>query len=138
MAYTLTDHFRPLRLVMRFNGLVLGFGAGAVLLFSSKASLLAWGVLAGGSVWPLRATGGLLLAWGLTILLSANQDVIEGPPLFSMITAHALLALVLLTGYLQQEFIGLSGFGRLLLIFVFMLCLIGAVTPLRYLRTVYR
>src|SRR4029079_18909426 len=99
MAYTLTDQFRPLRVTMRLNGLVIGLALGLLCLLSPKASLAGWGLYAGGSLWPLRALGGLLLALGILYVLGANQDFINQPLLVSMVVANSLLACVLLIAY---------------------------------------
>lgn len=138
MAYTLTDQFRPLRITMRLNGLVIGIMLGLLCLLSPKASLAAWGLYAGGSLWPLRATGSILLALGSLYVLSANQDALNLSLLVSMVVANSLLAVVLLIAYLQQELAGLAPVGQLLLVAIFLICLIGAVVPLRYFRIEYR
>ena len=138
MAYTLTDQFRPLRLVMRLNGVVLGLALGLALLLLPKANLAAWGLYLGGSLWPLRATGSLLVAVGLLFVLGANQDLINLPLLLSMVVGNSLLALVLLLAYFQQELVGLTRLGQIVFLGIFLLCLIGAVVPLRYFRVEYR
>ena len=138
MAYTLTDQFRPLRVTMRLNGLVIGLALGLLCLLSPKTSLAGWGLYAGGSLWPLRALGGLLLALGILYVLGANQDFINQPLLVSMVVANSLLAFVLLIAYLQQELTGLTRLGQWLLVAIFLLCLIAAVVPLRYFRLEYR
>jgi hypothetical protein len=138
MAYTLTDQFRSLRITMRINGLVIGLALGLLCLLSPKTKLAAWGLYTSGATWPLRTTGAILLALGLLYVLGANQDVINMPLLLSMVVANSLLAFVLLFAYLQQELAGLTFIGQLLLVAIFLLCLIGAVVPLRYFRIEYR
>ncbi|CAN5849377.1 hypothetical protein BH10CHL1_BH10CHL1_09370 [soil metagenome] len=138
MAYTLTDQFRALRMTMRLNGLVIGLALGLLCLLSPKTSLSAWGLYTSGALWPLRATGAVLLALGLLYVLAASQDTISMPLLLSMVIVNSLLAIVLLFAYLQQELAGLTLIGQLLLIAIFLLCLIGAVVPLRYFRLEYR
>jgi hypothetical protein len=44
---------------------------------------------------------------------------------------------VLLVGYLQGEFAGLGLFGQIALVLIFLICLISAIVPVRYLRTDY-
>lgn len=123
---------------MRLNGLGLGLALGLTLLLVPQTSLAAWGLYLGGALWPFRAVGGLLLALGLLFVLGANQEMINFPLLFSMVVGNGLLALVLLLAYFQQELAGLTRLGQLLFILVFLLCLVGAVVPLRYLRVEYR
>lgn len=135
MAYTLTDQFRPLRLVMRINGLVIGFTLGLFLLLSSKATLLSWGIYTTGLLWPTRLAGALLCTLGLLLLLAAAQREIDSYVVLTMLLAHTLLVLVMLLAYFQQEFSAVTLSGRLLFVLLFLLSLIGAITPLRYWRT---
>ncbi len=123
---------------MRLNGAVIGLALGLLLLLVPKTNLAAWGLYTGGALWSLRAVGGLLLALGLLFVLGSNQDVIHLPVLLSMVVANSLLAVILLLAYLQKELASLTLSGQLLLVFIFLLCLIGAVAPLRYLRVEYR
>ena len=138
MAYTLTDQFRPLRLIMRINGLIVGLALGLLLLVSPLVALSDWGLLTGGYVWPLRLAGASLIASGLFLLLLSRQDLIGLSLLMTVTTTNTLFSVVLLIAYFQQELIHLNGLGRVLLIVVFVLCLAGAVTPLRYIRAEYR
>lgn len=137
MAYSLNDVYRFLRVVMRLNGLTVGFGLGLLLLVPSQSTLAAWGVFTGDTVWPLRMAGGLLVALGTMLLLAAQERIVSGPSMVGMILANALVAGVLLLAYLQQELAALTVLGRLALIAVFVLCLIGAIFPLRYVRAEY-
>jgi hypothetical protein len=138
MAYTLADQFRPLRLIMRINGITLGLVLGLLLLISPRMALTDWGLLTGGHVWPLRLAGAALIAIGLFLLLLSRQDLIGLSVLITLIITNSLFAVVLLVAYFQQELIRLNGLGRVLLIVIFVLCLAGAVTPLRYVRAEYR
>jgi hypothetical protein len=137
MAYTLTDYFRPLRLTLRINGLGIGGALGLCLLATPKSTLAIWGLYSGGAIWPMRLAGALLISLGLVLLLAASQTTIPWSVMLVTTVANSLVAGVLLIAYFQQELTGLSLVGRLLLIVVFILCLVGAVTPLRYLRTDY-
>src|SRR5690349_19271891 len=112
MAYTLTDQFRPLRIVMRLNGAVIGLALGLALLLVPKANLAAWGLYVGGALWPFRASGSLLFALGLLFILGANQEVMSLALLLSMVVGNSLLALVLLLAYLQHELAGLTRLGQ--------------------------
>jgi hypothetical protein len=138
MAYTLTDQFRPLRLVMRLNGLVIGLVLGLLLLTLSKVTLLNWGLYTTGLLWPTRLAGALLCALGTLLLLAAAQRAIDLFVLLTMLVAHSLLALVMLLAYFQQEFTNVTLSGRLIFVLIFLLSLVGAITPLRYLRAEYR
>lgn len=138
MAYTLSDHFRPLRIVMRCNGLLVGVILGLLFLSLSKATLSAWGLYTGGLLWPLRLAGALLLSFGLIFLLAANQSLISLLMLLTMSIANGLIAFVMLFAYFQQELSQVALGGRILFVLLFLLCLISAITPLRYLRAEYR
>lgn len=137
MAYSLNDVYRFLRIVMRLNGATVGLGLGLLLLAAAKGDLAAWGVFSGGPIWPVRMAGGLLAALGVTLLLAAQERIVSGPSMVGMSLANALLAGVLLLAYLQQEFVMLNLSGRLLLVGIFVMCLIGAIFPLRYVRAEY-
>lgn len=138
MAYSLGDYFRPLRIVLRISGLTLGVGAGGGLLVLPRALLQSWQLIAAdGPAWPTRGAGAMLMALGCLFLLAAAETMINRPVLIATTVAHGLLAIVLLVAYVQQEFAGLSPTGTLVLIGVFLLCLFGAVVPLRYVRTEY-
>jgi hypothetical protein len=138
MAYTLSDHFRPLRLALRTNGVLVGLGLGSLLLFTSQNTLSRWGLFSGEQLWPVRLAGAALIALGLCFILIAAQDVIGLSLLITVTVANLLFALVLLVSYFQQEFARLTGIGHLLLVIIFILCLIGALAPLPYLRAEYR
>jgi hypothetical protein len=135
MAYTLSDHFRSLRMVLRLNGILVDLTLGLLLLLTARSSLMAWGMYTGGLLWPTRLAGAALLSLGLLFILAANQETVHPSVTVALMLSHGLLALVLLVAYLQQEMAGLPLMGRLLLILVFVLALAGAVIPIRYLRT---
>lgn len=139
MAYSLSDYFRPLRIVLRISGLLLGLGAGGGLLLLPSALLQSWQLIAAdGPVWFARGAGAVLVALGCLFLFAASETIISRPVLIAATVCHGLLAVVLLVAYVQQEFADLSLTGTLVLISVFLLCLFGAVVPLRYVRTDYR
>lgn len=137
MAYSLNDVYQFLRMVMRLNSLTVGFGLGLLLLVSSQDALAAWGVFAGGAIWPLRMAGGLLVALGAMLLLAAQERIVSGPSMVGMSLANAIVAGVLLLAYLRQELAALTALGQLALVAVFVMCLIGAIFPLRYVRAEY-
>lgn len=139
MAYSLGDYFRPLRITLRISGLTLGVGTGATLLLSPRSLLQSWHLAAiDGPIWLTRGAGALLIALGCLFLLAAAEAIITRPVLVAATVAHGLLALVLLVAYVQRDFANLSPLGTFILVAVFLLCLCGAVIPLRYVRTDYR
>jgi hypothetical protein len=137
LAYSLNDLYSGLRAVMRVNGLVLGFGIGLLLLIFPRVLLLAAGLYSGEVLWPHRLVGGLLLAHGVTLLMSAQERIVSTAGMVVMLIANALIAIVLLVSYLRGEFAGMGLFGQIILVLVFLLCLISAIVPVRYLRTDY-
>lgn len=138
MAYSLNDVYRPLRVVMRLNGVVIGLGLGLLLLVTPGDWWLAWGLHTGGAIWMGRLAGALLVALGVTLLLAAQERIISGPVMAGMALANGLAAIVLLMAYLQQELVGLNWLGRIGLIIIFAFCLVGAVFPLRYVWAEYQ
>jgi hypothetical protein len=137
VAYSLNDLYRGLRAVMRFDGVVIGLGLGGLLLFLPRGLLADWGVYAGGPLWPARMAGALLITLGILLLLAARERIVNATHMVTMIVANVLLAVVLLVGYLQREFAGLGLAGQIGLVLVFLICLVSALAPLRYLRTDY-
>lgn len=123
---------------MRVNGAVIGFGLGLTFIFAPLPSLVNRGLLAGEPVWPARMIGALLIGLGVFFLLATTDRIIEIPTLVTTIVANGLIATVLLVAYLQGDFGQLRLFGRLILILVVALSLIGTVLPLRYLAAEYR
>ena len=134
MAYTLGDPFRALRLMLRINGLLVGIGLGLLLVSAPRAWLLAWGIYAGDAIWPLRFAGVSQMALGAFFFVISTQDYLSKAVLLTTILTNSLLALVLLSAYLQQELVGLSMAGQILFVLIFLLYLLGAVVPLRYMR----
>ena len=137
MAYSLNDLYGGLRSVMRVNGLVVGVGAGLLLLLFPRGVMDVAGLSTGEAVWPYRLIGSLLLALGAMLLISAQDRVVSTASMVAMIIANALMAIVLLVGYMQGEFSGLGLFGQIGLVLIFLICLISAIVPVRYLRTDY-
>ena len=122
---------------MRVNGLVVGVGAGLLLLLFPRGVMDVAGLSTGEAVWPYRLIGSLLLALGAMLLISAQERVVSTASMVAMIIANALMAIVLLVGYMQGEFGGLGLFGQIGLVLIFLICLISAIVPVRYLRTDY-
>ena len=137
MAYTLTDPFRALRGVLRFNGatfLMLAFG----LLLASLGLFGAENPVATGLLWPLRLAMAGLTTLGVYFLLAAAERFLSTTALVTCMLGNGLVALVILLAYLGRELDGLTWLGQLLLIVIFAICLVGVVTPIRYLRADYR
>ncbi len=139
MAYSLADPYRPMRLVLRINGVVVGLLLGFLLLIAPAAWLTGAGLLAEQTS-PLgwRVAGAALLAFGLFLVLAAGVRDLDLFVLLPCLVFHALLALVLLLGYLRNQLGGLGLVGGIGLVVVFVLCLLGALAPLRYFSAEYR
>ncbi len=137
MAYTLTDPFRTLRSVVRFDGTTLSL-VGLALLLAPKSTMIGLGITAATPAWPVRLAGAALSTLALYFLLAATERSITTTALITVTVGNSLIAVVLLIAYVQGQFPNLSIVGLLLLIGLFIVCLIGAVTPLRYLRAEYR
>jgi hypothetical protein len=136
MAYTLTDPFGPLRGVLRLcGGVDLLLGAGLV--FTPQLLLPAVG-LPVGSLWSVQLAGGLLLVLGVYFLLAASERLPGLPAIVTCALGNGIPAVILLFSYLRQDLVGISWLGQAGLILLFIVLLIGAVTPLRYLRAEYR
>lgn len=137
MAYTLTDPFGALRAVLRMSGttyLILG-----LLMVLLPARVLAeWGSALTGPTWPVRLAGALLLTLALLYLMAANERLISTPAMTACSLGNGLMAITLLIAYLQRELANATPVGLVALVVIFVLCLVGAVMPLRYLRAEYR
>lgn len=134
MAYTLGDPFRPLRLILRLNGLVIGLLLGAIFFIMPGALLVRWGSAVDGAIWLLRLTGANLVALGCFFLIAAGQNTMNRLLLFTATLTHILWALALFFGYVRQEIVLVSLLEQLIFVLIFVLCLLGAVLPLRYIR----
>jgi hypothetical protein len=137
MAYTLTDPLSPLRAVLRVVGstnLLLG---GTMLLFP-RLVLTEWGAPQNPVEWPLRLAGAFLFTLGIYYLLAANERTVGTTVMITCIAGNGLFAIVTLIAYLQQDLANLTPVGLGALFVVFVIALVGAVTPLRFLRAEYR
>ena len=134
MAYSFIDLYRPLRFTLRAQGTVMGLGMGALLTLASPTSLARWGIYASTEMWPIRLAGTLLFTVGLIFLNLAREPIIRTPYLFATTFGNSAIAIVLLFTYFRQEFAQLSNLGQWGLVLIFLLCLVSAVVPLRYLR----
>lgn len=137
MAYSLGDPFRTLRLVLRTNGIALGL-LGLALLLAGPRLLAALGFVAEGPMLPFRLAGAGLVGVGALLLGTALRTEIDQGLLIPCILLHALLALVLLVGYLRGEIVIGNLFALAALLLIFLICLVGALAPLRYFGPEYR
>ena len=138
MAYSFRDIYRPLRLLLRFNGALLGGLCGLLLLFAPVSRLARWGVVTADPGWTSRLAGALLIALGVYFVLAAGRTTLDTTVLITSLIAHSLIALVVLSAYLQRDLADLIWPGRITLAGIVILCLAGALLPLRYLRAEYR
>jgi hypothetical protein len=137
MAYTLTDPLTPLRNVLRVAGSTALLLGGTMLIFP-RLVLTEWGAPEVGVNWPMRLAGAFLITLGIYYLLAANERTVGTTAMFTCIVGNGLLAAVLLIAYLQQDLANLTPVGLGALLVVFVIALVGAITPLRYLRAEYR
>ncbi len=138
MAYSFSDLYRPLRISMRINGMVVGLACGLLLLWGPKNVLEFLRISENELMWPVRLAGAALVGLGVFLLMASGERIIHPPVLFSVIVSNGLIASVLLLSYLQGDLAQLSLGGSLILVFIVAICLIGAVLPVRYLRAEYR
>jgi hypothetical protein len=134
MAYSFNDHFRPLRMILRLNGLLVGLGLGVLLLIYPDTWLAEWGFSLEGPAWPSRLAGASLIGLGTGLLVASREPYLRPPALVSVVLANALIAVVLLVAYLQRELATLILPGRLALVVIFSVCLLSVVVPIPYFR----
>lgn len=138
MAYSLGDPYRPLRLIMRLNGVVVGGLLGLPLLLASPATLARLGIPLADATFAVRVAGVALLGAGLFLLGNSAVRDIDLPQLAPCLLFHALLALVLILGWFRGDLADLTPVGQVGLLVVFALCLVGALAPVRYFGAEYR
>lgn len=138
MAYSLGDPYRPLRTILRLNGVVLGLLLGALLLLGPRSLLGDMALYDGGPLFPLRAAGAAGFAYGVWMVFGSAARDFDLAALISCVLFHGLLAVILLLGYLRGEMAALGLFGQICLVILFVLCLAGALVPLRYFRAEFR
>ncbi len=137
MAYTLTDPFGSLRNVLRLSAstdLLLG---GTLLVFP-RLLLAEWGAPGIEVLWPARLAGAALVTLAIYYLMAANGRSIGLTAMVVCMLGNGLLALVLLLSYLQQDLANLTLLGLIVLVALFIVALIGAIAPVRYLRAEYQ
>lgn len=138
MAYSLGDPYRSLRVLLRVNGVTIGIALGFFFLIAPAARLGAVGITNGENPFALRVAGAALVACGLFLVLGAQPHDIDLPVIVPSLVFHALLAIVILLAYLGRRLDGLGLVGQGVMLVVFLLCLGGALLPLRYFRAEYR
>lgn len=138
MAYSLADPYRPLRFVMRLNGIVIGLLLGALLLFTSPGLLAQLGVHPSGALFEVRVSGAALISVGLFLLGNSSVRDIDIAQLVPCMVFHGLLALVLILAWFRGDLAALNLAGVISLLVVFGLCLVGTLAPVRYFGAEYR
>ena len=137
MAYTLNDPYRSLRMVLRLSG-VASLLAGLLFLLLPGAVATTTLGLGAGPLWPLRLAGAGLLTLGVAHLLNAGERDIGLPALVTCALGNGLPAILVVTAYLQREMAAFAWPLQAGMIVLFVIWLIGAVTPLRFLRAEYQ
>lgn len=135
MAYTLGDPFRPLRLLLRINGIGIGVLLGVCFLAIPGGRLIRWELAGEGLLWSIRLAGASQLALGCFLLIAAGQQYMDRTLLFTATLTHTLWAITLFVTYIQGQLTLTTRPSQLLFVLVFVLCLAGAVVPLRYIRS---
>jgi hypothetical protein len=138
MAYTFTDHYRAVRIILRVDGLVVGIGLGTLLLIYPVEMLSDLGFAASGPAWTARVGGSSLLGLGIGLIAAASERELRAASLLAAMVSNGLIALSLLLAYLQGELADLSLWGFLLLILLFIICLLTTVLPIPYVRGIQR
>jgi hypothetical protein len=138
MAYSLGDAYRPLRLVLRVNGTVIGLVLGGTLMLASESMLSRLGLMGTGTPVGLRIAGAALVGVGMFLLYGAGAREVEVSVIIPCMVFHALLAVVLLLAYLGGNLDSMGMAARIGLVVVVVLCLMGTLVPVRYLRAEYR
>lgn len=133
MAYTLNDPYRSLRVVLRLSGVAALLTGLLFLLLPGSVVATTLG-LAPGPLWPLRLAGAGLLTLGVTYLLTAGERDIGLPALVACSLGNGLPAILVVTAYLQREMATFAWPLQAGMIVLFVIWLLGAVTPLRFLR----
>ena len=138
MAYTFTDHYRPLRMMLRVDGVVIGLGLGVLMLIYPVDLLMDLGFAAGSPSWPARLAGSSLIGLGIGLIIAASEPELRAASLMAAMISNALIAVSLLMAYFQGELADLSAWGFLLLMLLFVISLIMAVLPIPYMRGIER
>jgi hypothetical protein len=133
MAYTFVDHYRPIRTLLRVDAVVVGLGLGLILLLYPVGMFAALGFAADAPLMA-RLAGSALLGLGVELLLAAAEADLRAGTLVSAIVSNGLLAASLFIAYLNGSLAGLTPWGYLVLLLLFVVCLLTAVLPIPFLR----
>lgn len=124
-------------MVLRLSG-VASLLAGLLFLLLPGAVATTTLGLGAGPLWPLRLAGAGLLTLGVAHLLNAGERDIGLPALVTCALGNGLPAILVVTAYLQREMAAFAWPLQAGMIVLFVIWLIGAVTPLRFLRAEYQ
>jgi len=124
-------------MVLRLSG-VASLLAGLLFLLLPGAVATTTLGLGAGPLWPLRLAGAGLLTLGVAHLLNAGEHDIGLPALVTCALGNGLPAILVVTAYLQREMAAFAWPLQAGMIVLFVIWLIGAVTPLRFLRAEYQ
>jgi len=133
MAYTFVDHYRPIRTLLRVDAVVVGLGLGLILLLYPVGMFAELGFAADAPLMA-RLAGSALLGLGVELLLAAAEADLRAGTLVSAIVSNGLLAASLFIAYLNGSLAGLTPWGYLVLLLLFVVCLLTAVLPIPFLR----
>ncbi len=134
MAYTFTDPYRPVRFLLRIDGLLLGVGLGPVLFLQPASWLARLGLEQPGPLWSARIGGAALIGVGLGLLVAAGEQEMRMASLLTAMVSNGLIALALFLSYLAGELAGLNGWGVFAVTSIFAISLAMAVAPIPFLR----
>lgn len=137
MAYTLNDPYRSLRVALRLSGVASCLTGLIFLLLPAATASIVFG-LALGPLWPLRLSGAALMTLGVAHLLNASERDIGLPALVTCALGNGLPAVLVVTAYLQREMTTFAWPLQVGMIVLFVIWLVGAVAPLRFLRAEVR
>ncbi|HQY92914.1 hypothetical protein [Caldilinea sp.] len=137
MAYTLSDPFRSLRVVLRLSG-AASLLTGLIFLLLPDATAVETMGLGAGPLWPLRLAGAALLTLGIFYLLTAGERIIRLPALVTVALGNGLPSVLVVTAYLQQQMAEFTWPLQGAMLTLFVIWLTGAVAPLRFLRAEYQ
>lgn len=137
MAYTLSDPFRSLRIVLRLCG-VADLATGLFFLLWPASPLIDWMGLSLAPLWPLRLAGAALLTLGLFYLLASGERWIGLSTQVACALGNGLPAVLVVVAYLQREMAAFTRPAQAVMLILFVIWLIGGVVPLRFLRTNYQ